>query len=193
MAASGQKTAGGSTSNSGAEKLVVAPRFVPTPERVSQYLERNAAEVTAQLSSLEGGEEVYQDLIKHQEDLEKLYPKFHPEDLRRELDLVGEALAQKEIFLKDIQSPEKKIFLRRAWDRVKGFAKAHPIITTLLAVALFAGGVAGALHLSGALQLQQAGVAVETIKEFLQGADVVNSGIGDMGGLNSLEGVPLGK
>jgi hypothetical protein len=166
--------------------------FIPTPERVSQYLEMNIEEVMVQMKSVEGREELYTNLLEHQQDLQQLYPDFRPERLKQHIDLAGETLAQKERFLRDIESPEKKGMFRRAWDSVRGFAKKHPVVATALVAALIAGGVGGALYLSGTLQLAQAGVAAETVKEFIEGTDILNSGMGGMEGFHSLDGVPPG-
>lgn len=167
--------------------------FIPTPERVSQYLERNTQEVMAQMESVEGREKIYRELLSHREDLQKTYPQFNPEGLRRQLDLVGTTLAQKKKFFEQVQAPEKKGIMRRAWERVKGFAKKHPVITTLLVIALVAGGASLAMYLSGMLQLRQAGVVVDVLKKFIQSADPTHVPIGPMDGFNSLDGVPLGK
>lgn len=135
------------------EVAEIPRRFIPTPERVSQYLEMNSQEVTAQLESVDGRDRVYQNLLQHETDLRKLDPGFNPEELRRQLDLVGDTLSQKKRFLEQVQAPEKKGLLRRAWESVKGFAKRHPIVTTLLVLALAAGGVATGFYLAGKWEL----------------------------------------
>lgn len=142
----------GGTQDRRAEMLKVL-RFIPTPERVSQYLERNTQEVMTQMESVDGREKLYTDLLVHQEALEKVYPEFNPNELRRQLDLVGDTLSQKKLFLEQVKSPEKKRIFRRAFDRVKGFAKKHPVITTLLVLSLAASGVAAGFYLTGNWEL----------------------------------------
>lgn len=131
----------------------VAPGFIPTPERVSQFLERKTNEVMAQMTSVKGREQLFTELLKHEADLKKVDPKFNREEFRHQLNLVGETLSQKEKFLKTAQSPEKKGLFRRAWEKVKGFAKKHPVVTTLIVLALIAGGTGGAFYLTGNWEL----------------------------------------
>lgn len=118
--------------------------FVPTPEIVSQYLERNVKEVSVEMESVEGREKLYRALLEHEEELRQKDPSFQPESLRRQLDLVGKTLMQKKIFLEQAESPQAKGMLRRTWETVKGFPRKHPVLTALLLVAA-AGGVAGYL------------------------------------------------
>ncbi|MDD5469606.1 MAG: hypothetical protein PHO92_02285 [Candidatus Peribacteraceae bacterium] len=142
------------TGPSGDETKVEAPKsFIPTPERLSQYLEMNIAEVDTALRSVEGRETLYSRIVEHEEDLKQLYPDFNPNGLREQLDLIGDVLRQKEAYMKDVSSPEKKGLFRRAWDRVKGFAKRHPIVTALLAIAGIAAAVAGGFYLTGNWEL----------------------------------------
>jgi hypothetical protein len=167
--------------------------FIPTPNRLAQYLERSEAEVRTQLESAEGRQTLVSQLLEHEEDLRKDHADFRPELLQRQLDDVHEALTAEGLYLQDIQSPEKKGLFRRAWETVKSFPKNHPVWTTLGVIVLVAGGAAGALYLSGALQMAQAGVAAEVIKDFIQGSDVVNRGIGEMPDFNPYHGVPPGN
>ena len=167
-----------------------APKsFVPTPERVSQYLERSTDKVAAQLSSVDGRKEVYQDLLQHEDDLRKMDPSFNAADLQRELDLVGQTLEQKQKFMKDMQSPEKKNMFRRAFDRVRSFAKSHPVVTTLLALAAVGATVAGFVYLSGSLSTLAATAAGKTILEFLGTTPATAPGA--MPGLAPTLGSPL--
>ncbi len=142
--------------NSGTEKMdtkVGSPEFVPTPERISQYLEQNSAEVETKLRSVSGREKLYEDLAEHENELKEIYPGFDLPALREQLDLVGETLEEKQRFLESAKTPERKNMLQRAFDRVKTFAKKHPIVTTLLVVALAAGAIAGGFYLTGNLEL----------------------------------------
>lgn len=129
--------------------LEMAKKFIPTPERVSQFLERKSDEVRAQLSSVEGRKQLTQELLKHEAAIKKLDPSFNAKNLEKQLELVGGELKSKEKFMKDVQSPEKKGFFRRSFDKVKGFVKKHPVVTVLLVLALAAGSVAGAAYLAG--------------------------------------------
>jgi len=147
--------------------IEVPKPFVPTPERLSQYLEVNVHEVMAQLESVEGREKLYDDLLIHQDDLKTLDPDFHPALLKEQLDLVAETLTQKKRFLEDVRSPEKKGMFRKAWDSVKGFAKKHPVVTTVLVLAAVAASVAGAAYMVGGLEALMAKVGIS----HLYGAD----------------------
>ena len=176
------------------DELEVQKKFIPTPEAISQYLENiKAEEVARLLTSVEKRREGFDRIMEHEEDIREFDPSFDSEQLRTQLDLVGETLQQKQRFLEEVKSPEKKGLIRRSWEKVKSFAKRHPVVATLLVLALAASGVATGLYLSGVIQLKQAGLAAEVVKDFIQGVDEVNVGIGAMEGFHSLEGVPLGK
>lgn len=117
------------------------PPFRATPEVLSQYLELKTDEVIAQMQSVEGRKALFDKLMEHEKDLRKVHA-FNPEELRRQLEVAGEAVAAKEKFMKDVKSPEKKGLFRRAWENIKGFPRKHPVITVLLIAALAAGGYA---------------------------------------------------
>ncbi len=144
-------------------RLEPLPAFIPTPERISQYLERNTQEVEAQLSSVDGRRQLAQELGSHEADLRKTYPDFRADRLERELDRVGTTLTEKRRFLEQIQVPEKKNLFRRAFDRVKTFAKKHPVVTTLAVVALTAAGVAAGFYLTGNWELLMSRVGLSKI------------------------------
>lgn len=133
--------------------IEVPKKFIPTPERLSQYLEMNIQEVASSLQSVAGRQMLYQKLMEHERDLLKIDPSFNAAFLREQLELAGEVLHQKERYLQDIQSPEKKGMFRRAWEKMKGFAKRHPIVSVLLILALLAGGTALTLYATGNLEL----------------------------------------
>lgn len=133
--------------------IEVPKKFIPTPERLSQYLEMNIQEVASSLQSVAGRQMLYQKLMEHELDLLKIDPSFNAAFLREQLELAGEVLHQKERYLQDIQSPEKKGMFRRAWEKMKGFAKRHPIVSVLLILALLAGGTALTLYATGNLEL----------------------------------------
>ncbi|MDD5470109.1 MAG: hypothetical protein PHO92_04925 [Candidatus Peribacteraceae bacterium] len=126
--------------------------FKATPEVISQFLELKIDEVLAQMQSVEGREELFAKLMEHEEHLRKIHD-FNPEELRRQLEVAGEVIDAKEKYMKDVQSPEKKTLFRRAWDKMRGFAGKHPVVTTLLVLALLAGGTSLALYASGNLEL----------------------------------------
>lgn len=115
--------------------------FIPTPERVSQYLELKAEEVSAQMKSVNGRQELFAKLMEHEADLRRDHADFNPESLRMQMDATGEALQAESTYLKDVKSPEKKGLFKRAWESIKGFPRKHPIVTTVLAAALVAGGL----------------------------------------------------
>ena len=135
-----------------AETPEIAPRFVPTPERLSQYLERNREEILTELASVDGRNKIYDQLVKHEDELRKIDPSFHPDLLREQLDLVGETLQSKERFLTDVQSPENKGFFGRAWEKIKSFPRNHPVVTSVLTIALIVGAVATGFYLTGNLE-----------------------------------------
>jgi hypothetical protein len=130
------------------EKL---PPFKATPEVISQYLELKTDEVVAQMKSVEGRQQIFDTLMQHEKELRKAH-SFQPEELHRQLEVAGETVVAKERFMKDMKSPEKKGLFRRAWEKVKGFAKNHPIVTSILVLALAAGATAGVLYLTGNLE-----------------------------------------
>jgi len=136
----------------GDRSIEVAPQFFPTPERVSQFLEMETEKVAVGLQSVEGRNQLFQALLEHEEHLRELDPSFNPEKLRTQLDLVGEVLREKGEYMKDITSPEKKGLFRRTWERVKGFAKSHPIVMALLVAAGLVAAVAGAYYLAANIE-----------------------------------------
>lgn len=138
----------------------VPRKFVPTPERLSQYLERKAEVVNTQLTSVEGRKQISADLLKHADDIKKMDPTFDPKQLDHQLELVGETLRQKQRFMNDVKSPEKKGFFKRAWEGVKGFAKKHPIVTTLLVLSAAAAAVGGAAYLVGGWEALMAKIGI---------------------------------
>lgn len=111
------------------------------------------AEVQAQLKSVEGRRALHKQLMEHEDDLKTTYPTFDGSELQTHLDLVGSTLEEKERFLMQAESGEKKGLLRRAFDRVKNFAVHHPVVTTLGVAALAAGGVAAGFYLAGEWEL----------------------------------------
>ncbi|MDD5739926.1 MAG: hypothetical protein PHO20_04115, partial [Candidatus Peribacteraceae bacterium] len=96
---------------------------------------------------------IYQKLMEHQQDLLKIDPLFNPALLREQLELAGEVLHQKERYLQDVQSPEKKGLFKRAWEKMKSFGGRHPFVTAILILALIAGGAALTLYATGNLEL----------------------------------------
>jgi len=127
--------------------------FLPTPDRVSQFLELKRDEVVEKMKSVEGRKALLEQLLEHQDDLKKAHPEFDPEELHTNLEAVGETLREKERFLKSTVEPEKKGLFRRAFDRVKGFAKRHPFITAIGVTALAAAAVAAGFYMAGRWEL----------------------------------------
>lgn len=137
--------------------------FIPTPERISQFLEIKTEEVTQQMQSVEGRQSLYKKLIEHQADLKKAHVDFNPEQLHQQLELAGETLATKRKFLNDVKNPEKKSIFGRVWSSVKGFAKNHPVVTTLLVAAAATAAVAGGFWLAGQWELLMNGTGLAKI------------------------------
>lgn len=179
-------------SSAGGHDVEVPRKFIPTPERLSQYLEMNIQEVASALKSVEGRQTIYQKLMEHEQDLLVIDPTFNPDLLREQLDLAGEVLREKERFLQDVQSPEKKGIFKRAWEKMKGFAGRHPLVMTLLVLALSVGGVALVHQLLSSVELAQTGLNADVVKKFLEGTDIVNRPIGPMPDFNPYQGLPKG-
>jgi len=114
--------------------------FRATPETISQYLKLKTDEVIAQMKSVNGRQALFDKLMKHREALQKIHA-FDPAELRRQLEVAGEAVVAKERYMKDMKSPEKKGLMQRAWEKVKAFPRRHPIVTALLIIAAAAGGM----------------------------------------------------
>jgi hypothetical protein len=117
------------------------------PELLGQYLEMDHEEVLELLMTTEGRESLYDKLIEHQDLLEEQFPdldivqiRSDLEALGRDLELKKDVLGEKERFLGDVSSPEKKGMFRKAWESVRGFAKKHKIVVALLAMAAAAAG-----------------------------------------------------
>ncbi|MDD5041319.1 MAG: hypothetical protein PHX87_03545 [Candidatus Peribacteraceae bacterium] len=134
-------------------RVEILPKFIPTPERLSQYLEMNIQEVALSLQSVDGRRLLFNKLMEHEQDLRNIDPAFNPDFLNEQLELAGEVLRQKDRFLKDVKSPEKKGLFARAWEKMKSFGKGHPFVSAILLLALIAGGTALALYATGNLEL----------------------------------------
>jgi hypothetical protein len=178
----------------GPDSLERPPVFIPTPERLAPYLGNlKVEEIDTQLRSVDGRRSIFEQLKENEHALKQdLNGSFRPELLEEQLHTVGETLAANDRYLAEMHKPERQGLFRRAWETVKRFPRKHPVVTTIGLLALLAGGVAGGLYLSGYFQLAQAGVAAEAIKDFIQGSDVVNRGIGEMPDFNPYHGVPPG-
>ena len=138
----------------------VPRRFIPTPERMSQYLELRTEEVNTQLTSVEGRKKLSADLLKHEDDIRKLDPSFDPKQLDHQLEVVAETLRHNQRYMADVQSPEKKNFFKRAWEGVKGFAKKHPVVTVVLVLAAAAATAGGAAYLVGGWEALMAKIGI---------------------------------
>ena len=132
----------------------VSVDFIPTPERINQFLENRTLEETKNLlSSVEGRQQLLAELIEHQDYLREVHPAFNPETLQQRLDLVAETLEEEKRYLEDMSAPEKKGIFKRAWESVKGFAKNHPVTTTVLLAALATASVAAGFYFTGNWEL----------------------------------------
>lgn len=138
--------------------------FLPVPERVSQYLELKVGEVATQMMSEKGRENLYKKLLEHEDDIRKLYPDFNTSLLRTQLDEIGGTLAAKEAYMKEVQ-PKKGLF-RRALEGVGGFAKRHPIVTALLALAAVSGTIAAGFYFTGNWELLVTTLGLNKISGF---------------------------
>lgn len=137
-----------SSADTGGRDPELSQEFIPTPERVSQYLEMNTEKVLAMLESVEGREKLSRQILEHEDELKKDYPSFRPEALQSQLDLVGETLTQKKKFLEHVKSPEQK----GIFNAVKNWASHHKVVTALLLVALVVGGAAAGIYAAGGME-----------------------------------------
>jgi HD superfamily phosphohydrolase len=145
-------------------------RFIPTPERLAPYLSQKDEEIMTQLGSVEGREQVFQELLKHEEELRKVDPSFNPESLRRDLDLVSETLDEKQKFVNELEKPERKGIVRRTFGHLKNFAKKHPVVTVLLMAAAAVAVVGGAAYAAGGIELLLAKLGIEGISNYAESA-----------------------
>jgi len=112
---------------------------------ILQYLGPERYEIS-HLLDRDKRRQIFERLQKKREDF---FPGVAAEQLEKDLDVLSEYLdtlafmqrAHKS-YKQDTQSPEKAGMFQRAFESVKGFAKRHPVVTTLLAAAA-AVGVAG--------------------------------------------------
>ncbi len=137
-----------------AVREAVPQEFIPTPERVTQFLGRRTLEETKVLyDTQEGLDQLYRDLAEHEDYLQELHPGFELETLRTQLDLISETLQEERRYLEDMSQPEKKTIFRRAWDSVKGFARENPVTVGVLLTALAVASVAAGFYFTGNMEL----------------------------------------
>ena len=155
----------------GREGIEVPRGFYPTPEAIHDILEQapeadvdkqmeqmDLEKIVAELQSVEGREGICRRLMEQRDTLVEIDPNFNPELLEEQVHMVGTTLEQMQDFESKVaeevgQEPEKKGLLRRALGAVGSFAKKHPIVTTLLAASLVAGGVAAGFYMTGNWEL----------------------------------------
>ncbi|MBT5237264.1 hypothetical protein HOL63_02740 [Candidatus Peregrinibacteria bacterium] len=135
--------------------------FIPTPDRLSQYLEMDIGETIARLTSVEGRQVIFKDIEENQEHLREIYPEIDFDKVRHDLDVVGETLQKKEDFLESMD--EEQGLLRRAWEHVKKFPKKHPVVTALLAAALVTGTIATGFYMAGEWELFMSSVGLDKV------------------------------
>lgn len=133
---------------------VLRADFIPTPERINQFLEKRTIEETrALLLSIEGRQQLLQELLEHEEYLKTIHPGFNADRLEYNLKLVAETLQEEMRYLEDMSDPEKKSIFSRAWDSVKGFAKENKLTTAVLLAALATATVAAGFYFTGNWEL----------------------------------------
>ncbi|MCF7844497.1 MAG: hypothetical protein K9M03_01560 [Kiritimatiellales bacterium] len=155
----------------GNESIEVPRGFYPTPEAIHEVLEQatdadidkkmeqmDLERIVAEMQSVEGREGICARLMEQQDTLVKIDPNFDPALLEEQVHMVGTTLEQMKDFEFKVaeeteKDPEKKGLLRRALGAVGGFAKKHPVVTTLLAASLVAGGVASGFYMTGNWEL----------------------------------------
>lgn len=138
--------------------------FVPTPEQIAGALDHlKEEEVTAQMRSVDGRKELYEQLLAKSEQLSAQHPDFHPETLAQQLDAAGESLAANQQFTESMHSAEKQGLMSKAWSAIKSFPRKHPVVTGLLGIAAVAGGVGGGLYLAGYWESLMATLGVSKI------------------------------
>lgn len=138
------------SSREGIERM---PEFIPTPERLSQYLELNIQKTKEMLITVEGREEILKALRQHEEDLKDEYPNLSFETLEHQLQIAGETLHEKKRYLETASEEEKKGIIHSAWDSIKRFGTKHPITMTLLVAALSAATIAAGFYVAGNMEM----------------------------------------
>ena len=127
-----------------------APKeFIPTPNRIAQFLELKTDEVEAQMKTREGCNTLYYQLLVHEDVLRRDHKNFNPESLRRQMDYSRQALESKGRYMQEIRSPEKRGIFGRAWETIKAFPRKHPYVTAALAATAVIGAIAAGIYFSG--------------------------------------------
>lgn len=115
--------------------------FIPTPEKISPLMgpDFKIEELHGEFKSVEGRNRIFQQIMQNEEQLRLVDPKFNPENLRMQLEAVGEALSAEERFFQQQNVPEKKTLFKRAMETVTGFPRNHPVLTAVLLISILAG------------------------------------------------------
>jgi len=150
-----------STSQAPEDNEVLRLSFVPTPERLSQYLELDIEETISKLQSVEGRKVLIDRIAEHESDLREIYPDFDLETVRQRLDIVADTLQQKEDFLESMD--EEQGAMHKAWDVIKNFPKNHPVVTALLAASAAVATVATGFYLAGEWELFMSTLGLDTV------------------------------
>ena len=135
--------------------------FVPTPDRLSQYLELDSEETISKLQSVEGRKALFDRIAEHENDLREIYPEFDLESVRHRLDIVADTLQQKEDFLETMD--EEKGVMSKAWEVIKNFPKNHPVVTALLAASAAVATVATGFYLAGEWELFMSSLGLDSV------------------------------
>jgi hypothetical protein len=96
--------------------------------------------IIAELQTVKGRDRLFEEFMKHEDQIRQEHPDFDPDILREQIDAQGEMRLAKRGLLEDANTPEKKGIWKRAWEAVKSFPRKHPFITTALILAAVAGG-----------------------------------------------------
>ena len=155
------------------EQVRVLPNHVEFKERIADY---DRDRIHTMLKSVEGQHELVDLLVSQQDTLQEVGVNIDPTVLQSQIEMVGATLEDMEQYDELVreaeglaqetgeaakEAEESPGMFRRALNAVGGFAKKHPIVTTLLVTALAAAGVAAGFYFTGNWELLMTSVGLD--------------------------------